>query len=276
MRTCCICGTDWVSGGTLIDGSVYHDGCYSRLSEQLEKLSRSETAARHELGETLSFAGALVLWLSESRRQEYQQRRKSLRLHLEEIQVRSRAIRDQVRQIYDVWLSYPPDWAERRELVIDRDGDWCANCGADALLHLHHQREIKQGGTHKIDNLVLLCEECHSKAHGSRKFQYKNKSDGRKSATPLEYRIALINEALATGKDLRMQYRRRDGKITTRTVTPSELRKLAPHEIQRLHKLLGRNVGIQKEGRLCLFAYCHLREANRTFAVDRIQNLRIE
>ena len=88
----------------------------------------------------------------------------------------------------------------------------------------------------------------------------------------LEIRISQINEAIANGSDIGFRYRKRDGTVTKRTVTPHEIRKLTIAELQ---DLVGRYGSIRKEGRLCMFGYCHLRRADRTFAIDRIQSLRL-
>lgn len=84
--------------------------------------------------------------------------------------------------------------------------------------------------------------------------------------------INSVSEAIASGRDVRIRYEKEDGTVTGRTVTPRELRKLSILELQ---DLIGNDVEIRKEGRLCIFGYCHLRGANRVFAVDRIQALRL-
>lgn len=42
----------------------------------------------------------------------------------------------------------------------------CGNCGSEESLQIHHVVPIAFGGTNRISNLVRLCLECHSKAHG--------------------------------------------------------------------------------------------------------------
>ncbi len=86
-------------------------------------------------------------------------------------------------------------------------------------------------------------------------------------------RIYLINEAIVLGKNVRFQYEKKDGTVTRRTVTPRELRRLSISELQAL---IGNDGVISKEGRLCMFGHCHLRGANRVFAIDRMQNLSLE
>ena len=92
------------------------------------------------------------------------------------------------------------------------------------------------------------------------------------SPSTIEKKIELLNKAISRRQNIRFRYKKPDGTITTLNVTPSELRKLTIPELQNL---LGRKVKIEKEGKLCLFGYCHLRKAKRTFAVHRMQRIEI-
>ena len=59
----------------------------------------------------------------------------------------------------------PPDWATRRKRVYDRDGERCRRCGAIVPFdkcHIHHIVRRAKGGGHSLDNLVVLCRDCHS------------------------------------------------------------------------------------------------------------------
>lgn len=54
----------------------------------------------------------------------------------------------------------PRDWFKRRARVIRRDGKLCVRCGR-AGTHVDHIVRVADGGSWEIDNLQLLCEECH-------------------------------------------------------------------------------------------------------------------
>ena len=41
----------------------------------------------------------------------------------------------------------------------------CAVCTATTNLRVHHIRPVMTGGTDEPGNLLLLCKECHDKAH---------------------------------------------------------------------------------------------------------------
>lgn len=50
-----------------------------------------------------------------------------------------------------------------RTAVLKRDNYTCVNCGrTGGELHVHHIVPRNEGGTNNLDNLVTLCERCHS------------------------------------------------------------------------------------------------------------------
>ena len=53
-----------------------------------------------------------------------------------------------------------------RKRMLDKYGKVCQSCGRKGYVELHHIVAIKDGGTQKDDNLTLLCDTCHRKAHG--------------------------------------------------------------------------------------------------------------
>lgn len=64
--------------------------------------------------------------------------------------------------------SYPPDWKDRREKVLSRDGYECSVCGypngfkrKSRDLHVHHIIPLYKGGTNSLNNLTTLCHVCH-------------------------------------------------------------------------------------------------------------------
>lgn len=66
---------------------------------------------------------------------------------------------------------YPSDWDTRRKNVYRRDDFQCQNCGrqggpsAQLNLNAHHIVPKRNGGTHKLSNLITVCEQCHSAIH---------------------------------------------------------------------------------------------------------------
>ena len=41
----------------------------------------------------------------------------------------------------------------------------CARCGSKGKLHLHHKEHFSKGGQNTVDNLILLCVDCHAEEH---------------------------------------------------------------------------------------------------------------
>jgi len=81
---------------------------------------------------------------------------------------------------------YPDDWDARRRQVYGRDEWTCQNCGrrggpyGDQELHCHHIVPKGRGGSHRVSNLVTLCEDCHKAVHN----RYKTPARPPGSKTP--------------------------------------------------------------------------------------------
>jgi len=48
-----------------------------------------------------------------------------------------------------------------KELVFQRDGRTCRYCGNDEHLQIDHIISRKNGGTHSLENLQVLCRDCN-------------------------------------------------------------------------------------------------------------------
>lgn len=58
------------------------------------------------------------------------------------------------------------DFYNVKAVVLNRDDYKCQICGAkDIRLEIHHIQYRSKGGSNRIDNLVTLCSNCHSKIH---------------------------------------------------------------------------------------------------------------
>jgi hypothetical protein len=73
-------------------------------------------------------------------------------------------------QACESYSGRPPDWKERREIVLARDGRKCQKCGypdgffqRDRELHVHHIIHISEGGNNSLNNLITLCHVCHGR-----------------------------------------------------------------------------------------------------------------
>lgn len=57
------------------------------------------------------------------------------------------------------------EWKRIREQALKRDGYTCRMCGTAINLRVHHVNYEYVGTEHELDDVVTLCEECHSKVH---------------------------------------------------------------------------------------------------------------
>lgn len=107
----------------------------------------------------------------------------------------------------------PEDWPGRRMVVYRRDARHCRYCGRKLAVnefHVHHIEERSKTGNHQFDNLVTLCESCHSlMAHhaglmGYEETTYRYRRDGsRRAVTKVvkareieEWTQALLNDTV--------------------------------------------------------------------------------
>jgi hypothetical protein len=165
-------------------------------------------------------------------------------------------VRARATPVFDIMLDYPPDWSLRSAAVAARD-KVCTNCGSSKTLQAHHIVPLSQGGTNRLSNLTLLCERCHQRAHGGKDFS------GTRSTEQLAIadRVQALQRAIVSGDDVEFMYRKR-------TATSFKRRRVTPHALVQIdHE--------HDDGQtLCLRAYCHLRCAERHFALKRMRGLR--
>jgi len=56
--------------------------------------------------------------------------------------------------------------------LLRRQGDRCSICGEDNVrLELHHIKPLSQGGNDSIENLSLVCRNCHANMHTRRELR---------------------------------------------------------------------------------------------------------
>jgi 5-methylcytosine-specific restriction endonuclease McrA len=57
-------------------------------------------------------------------------------------------------------------YEELRLQVLRRDGWRCQFCGSMTNLEVHHQQFRSHAGPNQEENLITLCNYCHSAEHG--------------------------------------------------------------------------------------------------------------
>ena len=167
-------------------------------------------------------------------------------------------IRSQLFDVYDFYLTYPPDWETRKAIVIARDGEGCINCSNTRNLHLHHRRHLSKGGTNEVCNLELLCSNCHSTEHRGRDFT----GSFSHNETAFSKRVSDIRYAINQKKQIEFLYKKKNQtSYKKRRIAPIELNNVA-HEFDNGQTL-------------CIRGYCELRKEKRNFALKRMKNLKV-
>jgi len=65
-------------------------------------------------------------------------------------------------------LRLEPDIYEQlRNQILRRDGWRCQSCGSMSNLEVHHKELRSQSGGDSEENLIALCNSCHTKIHRS-------------------------------------------------------------------------------------------------------------
>jgi hypothetical protein len=244
---------------SLTTGHILHHACHDALKDKFAKCN-----------ELIANLNSRNLWLKERIRRANSMFYKLRRLMggeainisechreidknndtLEKLSKKKDDLNKTIELIYDYWPSYPPDWEERKESAREKIG-FCERCHASRImLHVHHKLPISRGGNHKLDNLIILCEKCHSLVHGGRGFDFENKN----IESSFTKKIIILRSAIANEYMVRFSYTRRDGRESVRTVIPRKFENI--------------------ESSLCIHGYCYLRQEARTFAIKRMQNLK--
>jgi hypothetical protein len=136
----------------------------------------------------------------------------------------------------------------------------CDNCGSSQHVQDHHIHPVQYGGSDSPSNIILLCKDCHEEEHN---FQFEEDQwrDGARKALP-KYQI--IRNAIETNGRLSITYRSggQTPKQTQREIDPLKL-------YREDYSYEGRQGGYH----MYLKAFCHLRNAERTFRVGRIKKI---
>ena len=62
----------------------------------------------------------------------------------------------------------PASYESLRQQVLRRDGWRCKFCGAMANLEVHHKEFRSRLGDDSEEDLITLCDSCHSRVHACR------------------------------------------------------------------------------------------------------------
>ena len=142
-----------------------------------------------------------------------------------------------------------------KEVLIEKNGPYCEICGqTDVHLQVDHIVPISRGGLNDINNMQLLCYECHMKKH---KYSFDEVGYSKKRKVPKKYEV--LNWAFKTGSKVEIKYKKFDGSISKRIIKPTT------------------SIYYEKNGYWGAYyvsAFCYLRNEKRIFRVSRIISIK--
>ena len=254
----------------LSDGSFVHDKCFNELDIKVCNLSgdlhelnydiESTENEIHNRGKVLRKLTSIFNPDEITTLQLKNELEKKNSAYIE-MQDNYDEIKCELTQVYDLWMDYPGDWAERKSYLINERGTYCEKCGLlNFKLHVRHIKKLCNGGSNRFDNLQLLCRRCHLNLHRREKFY---DGDNLQVQNLVSKRIIKINEAIDTGQDIKFDYKKRDEKnYKQRSIKPI--------------KLINMEYRNGKGSTLCIKGICHLRNGERNFALHRMRALKLK
>ncbi len=223
MQNCIICNSSCSNGILLSNGAIIHNECYDAILEKkqsgynkLNDYHNKIISAEKQLN-SLTRKMLRVIGRSNGKDELLKKDLKSFRNWISFCKSDIMKLDKQLSPLYDYWLDRPPDWEERR-LILLEEINFCEECGSLSYsLHIHHRTQISKGGSHKRDNLKVLCEECHQTKH-KHKFTY---SGDNKSPTEFEIKYTKLRKAIEEDRTVTFEYRKYEEKLKSkRTIQP--------------------------------------------------------
>lgn len=262
---CPVCFSSAFIGVSLSNGEILHSSCLQRITDALadanlaRSLQRIQVASlRKQLTRQETYLGKVVRFFGRGADLEtLRSRVAAAEASTQLAEGACESAKAKATPVFDVMLDYPPDWPLRSAAVVARD-KVCTSCGSGKTLQAHHVVPLSKGGTNRLGNLKLLCEQCHQRMHGGKEFS------SNKSVEPLAIadRVQLLRNAIASGAKVEFMYKKP-------TDTSHQKRQVAPRSLVEIaHKH-------DAEKSLCLRGYCYLRCAERTFALKRMKGLKL-
>ncbi len=251
----------------LVNWSHIHRSCYNFLINP-EFTESKDLSVLYSQWRVLQSKIETQSWVIDSFSRLFNTEKKSLYLSLTEELSRNQqevialekivnemrnTIKKELSKVYDFWYERPPDWSDRQESVHKIFHRKCCSCWSYKFLQVHHRLPINNWWAHNLENLILLCRDCHEDKHGWADFKWKYKTNSEESI--FMGRLRKIDEAIKNSKDLYFHYKKYEGEASIRKISP---------------------IWTKMDGTsLCVFWYCHLREDDRVFAIRRMTEINI-
>lgn len=250
MPFCTVCKqfADYEYDIALSNGNHLHSSCLTKL--QLRKDEIEVTLRRHSTQLILSIFTQSEVADGDVKSEEDA---RSLSSEL------SKLI-DSLTSIYDFFPSWPPDWHERKRYLIQQNGSICFSCDEESDVFLIHEIPLSEYGTNELDNLELICMPCYESMYG--KSDVFGDFTLNPSQSEFSEQVAEIQSAMKNNYRIRFEYKKPKVKTwMTRVIVPERLL----------------NIPNSRESgqTLCVEGFCELRQANRVFALERMQDLEV-
>jgi 5-methylcytosine-specific restriction endonuclease McrA len=68
----------------------------------------------------------------------------------------------------------PDEFRQLRGAVLERDSWRCQSCGRCRDLQVHHKQFRSRSGEDRAENLITLCNDCHSRLHEAQQGFHEN------------------------------------------------------------------------------------------------------
>ncbi len=250
MPYCTVCKieTDYQYDIALSNGEYLHYSCVLMLQMQKHEI---ETVLRTQNSQLI-----LSLFVPTEGAQEDI----ASEAEIEDLRAKLAKLESILTGLYDYLPCWPPDWEERKRILIRENGSFCALCDEEADVYLVHDIPVFEGGTNKLDELTLYCAECYRS--GFREVDIFGTSTLKPSQSEFSEQFSAIQSAIDNDQKIQFDYKKPSNKRwMTRVVVPERLL----------------NIPNSRESgeTLCVEGFCELRQDTRVFALERMQDLEV-
>lgn len=250
MFYCTVCKieTDYEYDIALSNGQYVHYSCILMLQMRKHEI---ETALRTQKPQLI-----LSLFVPT----EGAQQDTASESEIEDLRAKLAKLESILTGLYDSLPSWPPDWEDRKRMLIRENGSICSRCDEEADVYLVHDIPVFEGGTNELDNLALLCAECYRSEY--REVDFFGTSTLKPSQSEFSEQFSEIQSAIDNNQKIQFDYKKPSNKRwMTRVVVPERFL----------------NIPNSRESgeTLCVEGFCELRQDNRVFALERMQGLEV-
>ena len=212
MPYCTVCKieTDYEYDIALSNGEYLHYSCILMLQMRKHEL---ETALQKQKPQLI-----LSLFVPT----EVAQQDIASETEIEDLRAKLAKLESILTGIYDHLPTWPPDWEERKRLLIRENGSICSHCEEEQEVYLLHDIPVFEGGTNELDNLTLICAECYRGMY--RDVDIFGTSTLKPSQSEFSERFSEIQSAIENDQKIQFDYKKpSDKRWTTRVVVPERL-----------------------------------------------------